>query len=78
ARYMNQRVAGMDIPDKVIRRMEQVPKEQAPEEGVQICLETIEELKNLQGVHGVHIMAIEWEEIVGQIVQRSGLKKARG
>ncbi|MBU4129853.1 MAG: methylenetetrahydrofolate reductase, partial [Proteobacteria bacterium] len=70
--------AGMDIPDKVIRRMEQVPKEQAPEEGVQICLETIEELKNLQGVHGVHIMAIEWEEIVGQIVQRSGLKKARG
>lgn len=78
ARYMNQRVAGMDIPDKVIRRMEQVPKEQAPEEGVQICLETIEELKNLQGVHGVHIMAIEWEEIVGQIVQQSGLKKARG
>jgi len=74
ARYMKKRVAGMDIPDKVIARMEQVPKDKAALEGVQICLETIEELKGLKGVAGIHLMAIEWEEIVGTIVEQAGLK----
>lgn len=73
ARYMKNRVAGMDIPDKIIRRMEGVPKDRQKEEGLKICIETIERLKELGGVRGVHIMAIEWEEIVGQIVERAGL-----
>lgn len=74
ARYMKSKVAGMDIPDKIIARMEQVPKDKAALEGVQICLETIEELKGLKGVAGIHLMAIEWEEIVGTIVEQAGLK----
>lgn len=73
ARYMSKRVAGMDVPDVVIKRMAGVPKVKAAEEGVNICLETIAELRQIKGVHGVHIMAIEWEEIVGEIVERAGL-----
>lgn len=73
AAYMNKRVAGMDIPEHVIKRMGGVAKEDAPREGIDICLETIAELRQLQGVHGVHIMAIEWEEIVAEIVESAGL-----
>ncbi|UCD89515.1 MAG: methylenetetrahydrofolate reductase [Desulfobacterales bacterium] len=73
AQYMSERVAGMDIPDAMIKRMGGAPKEKAPEEGVKICLDTIAELREINGVHGVHIMAIEWEEIVGEIVERAGL-----
>ena len=73
AKYMKNRVAGMDIPDDVIKRMEGVPKAKQREEGINICVETILRLKELSGVSGVHIMAIEWEEAVGEIVERAGL-----
>jgi methylenetetrahydrofolate reductase (NADPH) len=72
--YMNNKVAGMDIPETIIKRMDGVDKKNQADEGIKICLETIEELKELQGVHGVHIMAIEWEEVVGQIVKQARLK----
>jgi methylenetetrahydrofolate reductase (NADPH) len=73
ARYMNNKVAGMDVPQTVIDRMDAVPKKNASKEGVKICLETIAELRELPGVHGIHIMAIEWEEVVAQIVESAGL-----
>jgi len=73
AKFMNNKVAGMDVPEAVINRMAGVPKEKAVEEGLKICLETIAELRDIEGVHGVHIMAIEWEDIVGEIVQSAGL-----
>jgi methylenetetrahydrofolate reductase (NADPH) len=73
AKYMKNKVSGMDIPDALIRRMEGVPKERQREEGIKICVETIERLKEMPGVKGVHIMAIEWEEVVGEIVERAGL-----
>ena len=63
----------MDIPDALISRMEGVPKERQREEGIKICVETIERLKEMPGVKGVHVMAIEWEEAVGEIVERAGL-----
>ena len=74
ARYMNNKVAGMDIPEDIIKRMDSVDKKDQADEGIKICLETIEELKALYGVHGVHIMAIEWEEAVAEIVEKAGLK----
>ncbi len=74
ARYMKNKVAGMDIPDDIIKRMDGVDKKSQAQEGIRICLETIRELRELKGVSGVHIMAIEWEEAVGQIVQQAGLK----
>lgn len=73
ARYMSKRVAGMDVPEPLIKRMGGVPKNRAAEEGLKICRETIAELREMQGVHGIHIMAIEWEEIVGEIVEAAGL-----
>ena len=73
AKFMNNKVAGMDVPEAVIDRMAGVPKEKAVAEGLKICLETIAELRDIEGVHGVHIMAIEWEDIVGEIVESAGL-----
>jgi methylenetetrahydrofolate reductase (NADPH) len=73
AKYMRNRVAGMDVPDEIIKRMEGVPKDKQKREGVAICVETIQSLKEMKGVHGVHIMAIEWEDVVGEIVEKAGL-----
>lgn len=73
ARYMKNRVAGMDVPEAVIKRMEGVAKKRQREEGIKICVETIQQLKEVPGVKGVHIMAIEWEEVVGEIVEKAGL-----
>jgi methylenetetrahydrofolate reductase (NADPH) len=73
AKYMKNRVPGMDVPDEVVKRMSGVPKEKQPEEGINICVETIQRLKEVEGVRGFHIMAIEWEEKVPEIVERSGL-----
>ena len=44
------------------------------EEGVKLCVETIDQVRAIEGVRGVHIMAVEWEEIVPEIVRRAGLK----
>jgi len=73
ANYMKNKVSGMDIPDKLIKRMKGVSKDKQREEGIRISVETIERLKEIPGVKGVHIMAIEWEEGVGEIVERAGL-----
>lgn len=73
ARYMKNSVPGMDVPDLLIQRMESVPKDKYREEGVAICLETIDAVRNIGGIAGIHIMAIEWEDIVPEIVKRAGL-----
>ena len=73
AKYMKTKVSGMNVPDEIIKRMEGVPKNKQREEGIQICVETIERLKETPAIRGVHIMAIEWEEMVGEIVERAGL-----
>lgn len=73
ARFMQKRVPGMDIPDHVVKRMADTPKDQQAAEGITIAVESIQRLKECQGVHGFHIMAIEWEEKVPEIAERSGL-----
>ncbi len=73
ARYMNSNVSGIDIPESIIKRMEGVSREKQREEGLEICVETIQRLRELKGIKGVHIMAIEWEESVNEIVKRAGL-----
>ena len=73
AKYMKNRVPGMDVPDEVVKRMAGVPKENQPQEGIDICVETIQRLKECEGVKGFHVMAIEWEDKVPEIVERSGL-----
>ncbi len=73
ARYMQKRVPGIDVPDEIIKRMGGVPKEKQPEEGINLAVEQVQELKEVEGVRGFHIMAIEWEEKVPEIVERIGL-----
>lgn len=73
AKYMKNRVPGMDVPDDVVKRMADTPKEKQAEEGIKICIETIQRLKECKGVSGFHIMAIEWEEKVPDIVKEAGL-----
>jgi methylenetetrahydrofolate reductase (NADPH) len=72
-KYMKNNVAGMDVPDELIGRMAGVAKEKQREEGIKIAVETIQRLKEMKGVAGVHIMAIEWEDAVPRIAEESGL-----
>jgi methylenetetrahydrofolate reductase (NADPH) len=74
AQYMNNDVPGVFIPDKLMKRME-AAGDKASEEGVQIALELIEAVKDKQGVNGIHLMAVGWEEIVPRIVTEAGLHK---
>ncbi len=62
-----------DVPDEVVKRLAGVPKEKQAEEGINLAVEQIEELKGLPGLRGFHVMAIEWEEKVPEIVERTGL-----
>jgi methylenetetrahydrofolate reductase (NADPH) len=71
AKYMKKNVPGMDVPDEIIKRLEGAEKKKA--EGINICLDIIERVRKIEGVAGVHIMAIEWEEIIPEIVERAGL-----
>jgi methylenetetrahydrofolate reductase (NADPH) len=73
ARYMKNRVPGMDVPDAIVKRLADTPKEKQAEEGIKICIESIQRLKEAKGVAGFHIMAIEWEEMVPEIVEKGGL-----
>ncbi|MGQ9556753.1 MAG: methylenetetrahydrofolate reductase [Desulfurispora sp.] len=72
AKYMQTSVSGMIVPEELVQRLKNA--EDPKKEGVDICVEQIKYIKeNIKGVHGVHIMAIAWEEIVPEIVQRCGL-----
>lgn len=71
ARYMRDYVSGIEVPDELVRRMEDAKDAKA--EGVKIALEIIEQLKEVPGVHGLHIMAVGWEEMVPVIVEKAGL-----
>lgn len=73
AKYMKNRVPGMDVPDEVVKRLSGVPKEKQAEEGLTMAVEDMQRLKEVEGVHGFHIMAIEWEQKVPEIVERAGL-----
>jgi len=71
ARYMRDKVAGLTVPDFYIDRLARA--ENPVEEGISICVEQIQRLREVEGVAGIHIMAIEWERRVPEIVERAGL-----
>jgi methylenetetrahydrofolate reductase (NADPH) len=71
ARYMRDYVAGLTVPNELVERMENA--EDAKEEGVRISLELIEQLREIEGVRGIHLMAVAWEDIVPVIIERAGL-----
>jgi methylenetetrahydrofolate reductase (NADPH) len=71
ARYMRDSVSGVSVPDEIVKRLEGAADVKA--EGVNICLEIIEQVRAIKGVKGIHIMAVGWEEMVPAIVERAGL-----
>jgi methylenetetrahydrofolate reductase (NADPH) len=73
ASFMATKVAGMDVPQSLVDRMAKTPKAAQPEEGIRICCEIIEQVREIPGVAGVHIMAVHWTEAMSEIVTRAGL-----
>jgi methylenetetrahydrofolate reductase (NADPH) len=70
------------VPDEIVERMEAAGKgiedkkakaAACREEGIKICVELIQQMREIEGVAGVHIMAIEWEEAVPIIMDKAGL-----
>jgi len=73
ARYMANSVPGMDVPDELIERVKAAPKGKKADEGIKIAIAQIEEFKEMEGVAGVHLMAIEWEHRVPEIAKMAGV-----
>ena len=73
ARYMQKNVPGMDVPEEIIARLKGVPKDQRRQEGIKQCADMIREMREIPGVAGVHVMAIEWEEATSQILELADL-----
>lgn len=65
--YMDKNVPGIRIPPGLVERMEGAAEPK--EEGVRLCVEIMQQLQELEGVHGLHIMAVEWEAVVPDIVK---------
>ena len=75
ARWMRANVAGVNIPDEVVARLEGAKDQRA--EGKRMCIETIQQLREIKGVAGVHVMAYRQEQYVSEIVHESGVLKGR-
>lgn len=73
AKYMKNFVPGMDVPDDVIDRLKGVGKKDQGMEGMKIAAEQVQEMREMSGVAGVHLMLIEWEERVPEMVEMAGL-----
>ena len=69
ARWMNENLFGVDVPDQIIKRLEGV--EDQKEESKKICIELIDNFRNIQGVKGVHLMGHRKEEVISEIIKES-------
>ena len=69
AKWMNENLFGVDVPDKIIKRLENA--EDAKKESKKICIELIEAFRNIQGVKGVHLMGHKKEEVISEIIKES-------
>ncbi len=75
AKWIRSNVPGIHIPDSVIARLEGAQDQK--KEGKQLCIDIINEVKEIDGVSGVHVMAYRQEEYVAEIVHESGVLKGR-
>lgn len=72
--HIKNKIPGISVPETILKRMECArSKGSEQEEGVQIALELIEKIKSKQGVNGIHLMAVGWEEIIPRIVEEAGI-----
>lgn len=73
ARYMRERVPGIEVPDEVIARLERVPQERQGEESMRMGVELVHAVREIPGVSGVHLIAIKWEKAISRVVEGAGL-----
>jgi methylenetetrahydrofolate reductase (NADPH) len=71
--HMRRDVPGMHVPDEVVRRLRGVPEDRVAAEGLALCVEVIQRVREIPGLAGVHVMAVGWEEAVPEILERAGL-----
>lgn len=73
AEFMRTKVPGVVIPDEIVDRLRKTPKERKREEGKRICIEIIQQIREIKCVSGVHVMAYRQEELVAEIIEEAGL-----
>jgi methylenetetrahydrofolate reductase (NADPH) len=73
AEFMRTRVPGVAIPDALVDRLKKTPRDRWRAEGIEICIEIIEQIRQIKGVAGIHVMAYRQEEAVAEIIQHLGL-----
>lgn len=73
AEFMRTKVPGVHIPDAIVERLRKTPKNKKVEEGKRICVEIIQQVRQIEGVSGVHVMAYRQEELVAEIISEAGL-----
>lgn len=73
AEYIRTKVPGVRIPDLIVERLRKTPKALQREEGKRICIEIIQQVREIEGVAGVHVMAYRQEELVAEIIEEAGL-----
>jgi len=69
AKWMNENLFGVDVPDQIIKRLEDAEDQKA--ESKKICIELIEAFRNIQGVKGVHLMGHKKEQVISEIIKES-------
>ena len=69
AKWMNENLFGVDVPEQIIKRLEGSVNQK--EESKKICIELIETYRNIQGVKGVHLMGHKKEEVISEIIKES-------
>ena len=65
------------IPDDIIHRLKSVPPDRQREEGKKLCVEIIQQVREIPGISGVHVMAYRQEELVAEIIEEAGLLPRR-
>lgn len=78
AEWMRNNVPGVYIPDEIVKRLNDAPKKEQKAVGTAICIEIIEQVRAIEGVSGIHLMAYKQEELASEIVQRAGLLPRHG
>ncbi len=77
AEWIRGNVPGVVIPDEVIHRLKSVPSDRQQEEGKKMCIDIIQQVREIPGVSGVHVMAYRQEELVAEIIEEAGLLSSR-
>jgi methylenetetrahydrofolate reductase (NADPH) len=75
AEWMRTHVPGVHIPDAVIARLEGAQDQRR--EGIELCVELVQQVREIKGIHGVHVMAYRQEESVAEVIDRSGVLEGR-